>query len=168
MCLPGHFHAPMIRLRMKLGGLDRLKEKLSERNSPMMRDIRDSWRILFRSFIRLRFVRASRGDGTWTPLAPSTIRRRRRGRGRGTPRILVDSGKLQQGLSPGGDTFFENDTPAGFEAILAGSPLSTLAMWHHEGNERLPSRTILVPPPAKEVEKMGKAAAKIIAEYGNE
>ncbi len=41
------------------------------------------WAARWMGFIRRRFDRASKGDGTWAPLANSTVERRRYARGRG-------------------------------------------------------------------------------------
>lgn len=59
------------------------------------------------SFIKADFVlKGGGGPGestpAWKPLAPSTVAKRRKGRGAGSPEILRDTGRLLNSLSPGG------------------------------------------------------------------
>lgn len=41
------------------------------------------WNVRYTAFVRTRFDRASKGDGTWKPLAPSTLLSRRHGKAGG-------------------------------------------------------------------------------------
>ncbi len=57
----------------------------------------EQWGKIYERFIRRRFARS--GDGTWRPLAPSTIASRRKGKGAGIPQILRDTGVLFRALT---------------------------------------------------------------------
>lgn len=124
-------------------------------------------------WIRQRFFRASRRDGTWPDLAPSTklkramksapgaLRSRRRESG-GTAQaaaagltfpILYDTGRLYRSLSPGGPGYIERFT--GPLTLKVGSAVP-YAPPHQFGvpARRLPQRVILAPPDAQAVRLM--------------
>jgi len=61
---------PLRRLRRDLGQLGR--------RGPFV-DLMDKWVARYLGFARRRYVRFSRGGGDWPPLAPATVRKRRRG-----------------------------------------------------------------------------------------
>lgn len=70
-------------------------------NGPVRRAIRQ-WGHRYLAFTRERYVRNSRGGGEWKPLAESTKRRRRSGRGSGSPAILRDTRHAVWGVVPRG------------------------------------------------------------------
>lgn len=64
---------------LNLEGFDKLKDRIASGiGSPEISTMLKRWRVIYLSFVHLRALAASRGNGTWAPLAPSTIRRRRR------------------------------------------------------------------------------------------
>lgn len=72
-------------------------------NASLWKQIMDQWSRVYAAFIQRRFNAASRGDGTWKPLAASTVaarQRRRKGKGK-VIAILVDTGLLRRNLQPG-------------------------------------------------------------------
>lgn len=79
----------------------------------------------------------------WKPLAASTIRRRRKGRGVGSPRILRDTGRMAQ-------SFVVKTSGSGtWVSVGTGDKKAP----HHEfGTSRIPRRRIL--PTKKEAEKI--------------
>lgn len=117
-----------------------------DRANPIRRAFR-TCAIIYRSFIQERFDSASKGDGTWKPLAASTIARRRaakiakiaglRGAAKaahekrqarlkdtgGGAAILRDTGMLFQALSPtfsGAPGAIEEDIPNGIRVGFGG------------------------------------------------
>jgi hypothetical protein len=66
---------------LDLSGLRRFQDVLADdlrRNGKgPIRDALKQWAHRYRAFAQERFDRASKGDGTWPPLAASTVRRRR-------------------------------------------------------------------------------------------
>jgi hypothetical protein len=97
--------------------------------------------------MRRRFAAASAGDGTWAPLAASTLKAKLR-RGLGS-RILFVTGQLQNSLESGatGNVFDVGDM-----SIIYGTA-NRVARFHQDGNSRLPRRTILVPPTDEVLQK---------------
>lgn len=159
----------MLNFKFDFSGIERLKQKLTN-NPAAMAEIRTAFALLYRSFVRKRFDKASKHDGTWAELAPSTIRRRRRGRGTGSPSILRDHGTMFAATNPsqGNSGIVQSlDRPLGIEVMLGGSPISTLAQYAQEGDaaRNRPPRTILVDPPQEERDKMNEVAAKILTRH---
>lgn len=71
-------------------------------------------------FIKADFIAKSAGGPgestpAWKPLAPSTVRGRRKGAGQGQPEILRDTGRLFNSLSPGGPGSLLRVTAAGVD-----------------------------------------------------
>lgn len=167
----------MFSVQVKLGGkLEKYRKLVSEGTPTTLRRVFDSWNRIFGAFIRGRFVRASRGDGTWRRLAPSTIARRRKGRATGAAAILRDTNLLFLNLVPtlSGAMAVENDAPK-FSATFKfggdtvypdgdGVTTSDVASFHQEGGPNLPQRKIIVPPDEITRQKMAEAAKRIIVE----
>jgi hypothetical protein len=127
-------------------------------------------------FVRQRYVSASRGDGTWTPLAVSTkLARLRRNRGR-NPRTgrqkLSTSQRRFQALQRTGRTEAQAaaatpmpilvDTGQRFRTLFRGGTDNVFVIlpdgvrvgstnpilgYHNKGGGRLPQRIVMVPPP---------------------
>jgi hypothetical protein len=148
------------------------------------RSVYNQWAARYRSFAQERFVKFSRGKGTWPPLAPSTIARRRKGRGRRRDAqgraigkrarvvaILRDTGTLFAALdvhftrNPGQ---LQKDLPHGVQVGFGGpgkhpkAPMSVadLASIHHFGLGRVPARPIIVDPPNKVLNQMSTDVAR--------
>ncbi len=111
--------------------------------------------------VRDRFKAASGGDGTWAPLAPSTIYKRLRAAGNAPAAIaharrdrrlaaavaaalpvLYVTGDLYSSLAPGGRDYVEEVTAT---AVRVGSA-NPLARFHQDGTPRMPARPILTAP----------------------
>ncbi len=125
------------------------------------------WAARYSGFTRRRFQVLSRGGslkGKWAPLAPSTIRRRRKGKGKGSPAILKDTALLFNALTIKAQGNFTKRIPDGIRYGFADSPhpgaggltYRRLATIHQEGNPKknLPARPILVEPDAITVSGM--------------
>jgi len=161
-----------------------------------MRTAMRQWGLRYRSEMQERFDRFSKGGGDWKPLAASTIRRRRKGKGRtvkvggtirtvakGTVSILRDIGTLYMALQPqfsGRPGQLQEDIPYG-ERVGFGGPaahpkgqltVGQVAAIHHYGgrNGRPPKRTLLVDPSLRTVALMAqdteRALQKIARETG--
>ncbi len=168
----------MAGVRINLNGkLARFNRIVSGGSVEVISRIFQSWTKIFGAFIRMRFVRASRGDGTWQPLAESTIARRRKGKGKGSPAILRDTGLLFMHLTPEVKGLAIKDSAPKFEATVefggnaiypdGGVSTSDVAGFHQEGGGYLPQRKIIVPPDVKTKGQMAKSAKKIIADELN-
>ncbi len=133
------------------------------RLSEIPRSVYRQWGVRWRGFALTRYTRASRGDGTWKRLSPSTIARRRKGKGPGPiAAILIDTGILVGALAasrkPGRlEEFLPNGIRVGY-----GGPahhpsgritIAGLARIHQEGRG-VPQRRIVVEPPKKVVDDM--------------
>lgn len=139
----------MLELRLdapRIGGMsgDDLRRRLDPASGPMRDGLVQAGAIYLGS-MRERYVRAARGDGTWKPLAPSTIARRRKGKRKGgTVEILRDTGLQLNSLSIGG--------PYNIAAPIQGGMAFGTAVFyakHHQEPKvpgRPPQRTILVQP----------------------
>lgn len=95
------------------------------------------------ALVRDRFVLLSAGetvDGeTWAPLAPATLRGRRKGLGQGTPQMLRDTGRLLSSLGPGAI-----EARPG-EVVVATNV--SYAVFQHEGVPgRIPARRLWPEP----------------------
>lgn len=138
-----------------------------------------AWEAIYKGFIYRRFDRYSKGGGDWAPLAASTLRRRRRGRGTGSPAILRDTGMLFAALNPNvvGDpakvmelittgTHWEiNVGYGGPQRYPDGASVSDIASFHQTGGPHLPQRKIIVPPDQETLDRMAEAARQEIKWY---
>lgn len=137
------------------------------------------WAVRYRSFVRERFDKFSKGGGDWKPLSKRTLAGRRKGKGVGlVAAILRDTGTLMAALQP---TFtrkpgaLERDIPFGVRVGFGGparhkggkATIADIASFHQEGKGRLPKREIIVDPSrgvlnamASDMERaLGKASA---------
>lgn len=164
-------------VRINLNGkLSRFNRLVSGASLRVIGEVFQSWSKIFGAFIRTRFVRASRGDGTWPPLSPGTIRRRRKGKGSGSPSILRDTGLLFSHVVPTFQGLAVQDHAPKFEATISfggdatypdGYTTSEIASFHQTGGGNLPQRKIIVPPDVKTKDQMAKVAKTIIAKHTN-
>lgn len=133
------------------------------------------WGVLYRSAMKERFVRYSRGGGDWPKLKASTIRGRRRGRGRkvttkrpgqrrtsrqvaaGQVAILIDTATLIGGLDPmfqPSQGAIEKPIKDGLTVGYGGSAghprgrmtIAAIAHIHQGGTTTIPARPIIVRP----------------------
>lgn len=66
------------KVAVDLSGLEKLGPAIhAGAGTPEIDVMLKQWRMIYLSFVQVRAIGASRGDGTWKPLAPSTIARRR-------------------------------------------------------------------------------------------
>lgn len=170
-----------ITVKIKMPGIAKLRRQL-EGNERLNGAIADAWSTLYRSWARQRFDKLSKGgsvDGdSWKPLAPATIKRRRKGRGSGNAAILRDTGALFAAMQPsvsGGLLSSSTLRPVGVRVELAGPArhksgpsLVEIATFHHEGGKRFPAREILVRPDQATIDKMVAVAGRIITRELNQ
>lgn len=138
------------------------------------------WEARYRAFIYDRFDKFSKGMGDWAPLAKSTERRRRRGKGEGNNAILRDTGTLLASINPnitnlnaGGwqDSFIGLGANWEVEVGFGGpsrhpnsdATIADIASFHQKGGPHLPQRKIIVPPPPEVVTQMRKDAQAILS-----
>lgn len=159
-------------------GLDALVRRAETLDAVSGR-LSNAWGILYRSFVRARFIKFSRGGGDWPPLKPATIRRRRKGRGKskirgsGGKAILRDTGALFASLQPDVGGLLQSQTIrlglrvslGGGRRYKSGPTLAEVAEYHHTGSGRLPKREILALPDQKTRARMASAGKKIITDY---
>lgn len=123
-------------------------------------------------------MRASRGDGTWKPLAESTIKARRKGKkskkgaGSKQPAILRDTGLMFSQLHPQIEApTVLKASAVKFEAVVGfggtakypgGLTTSDVMGFHQTGGGNLPQRKILVDADVKTKQQMATAGARII------
>lgn len=158
-----------IRVTVKTPGIEKMRKALDNRKftNEVLRD----WSLIFRTWIRARFYRLSRGLGEWPGLALSTLRRRRGGGVNAA--ILRDTGALFAATQPnavGGGSILQDTKPKrlGFSIMLGGGgELARIASYHQEGNARLPARKILVPPDEKLRKRMADRAKLLLKRWLN-
>jgi len=124
-----------------------------------MRKVMKQWGEIYRSWSLERFDKFSKGGGGWPPLKQSTIRRRRKGKGKGTVAILVDTATLKAGLRPVLNTNkggLQKDIRGGVRVGYGGSTrhpkgkatIHAIAKYHQSGAPpHLPARSIIVDLP---------------------
>lgn len=145
--------------------------------STPLRKVYRQWAARYRSFVLRRFVKASRGDGTWPPLKPGTIARRRKGKGVGMiAAILIDTGTLRTALDvqfkkkPGQ---FQRDIPGGIIVGFGGparhgkgsATIAEIAAYHQAGKGKLPKRELLVKPNRETVNRMKQDMLRAIKRF---
>jgi hypothetical protein len=146
-----------------------------------------SWAARYSADMARRYNRLARGGGEWPPLAPSTIRARRKGSGAGKPSILIDGGQLRQTINIGapgnnvrrvrnalvfgiggsvrkrgrvGITF--SGGRARRASMSAGVSLGQIAVYHHTGAGNNPVRRILARPSEQALRGMKSDALRAI------
>ena len=160
-------------------GMKRMEQKIRDGlRSPVPSPINDAfkqWSFRYRSAMRERYDRFSKGGGNWPPLKAATIARRRHGKGGrfqrggkalaravssggGSVSILRDTGTMFMVFSPifkhlAGQ--YEKRVPFGIVVGYGGSErhpegkmtVARLAEIHHKGLGHNPKRTLLIDPP---------------------
>jgi len=155
---------------------DRFQKELSGTAStgPIVA-MKKQWAMRYRSFAQLRFDKASKGDGTWPPLKPSTIA----GRRGGSSTILRDTGTLFAALNPvflSQAGALQKNIPYGIRVGFGGPAshpsgnvsVADIASFHHFGKGVLPTRSIIVKPPQSIVNKMVDDARRAAEKLKND
>ena len=145
----------MVRTRFKLSDAGfRKLEKLNGGANGAWRSTLKKMAKRYEGFTKRWF--ATEGGGSWPDLKETTKKRRRKGRGRGGPKVLVDTGVLRRSLIIG-DTgnylrYGRFSVEYGFankrHPEARGLTIRKLAVIHQEGSSKrnLPARPILVEP----------------------
>jgi hypothetical protein len=165
---------PRATVVINLRGMDAYRRGLD--GGRQMRKVTTQWAARYRAFLQERFVRFSKGGGSWPALAPSTVARRREG---GSVAILRDTGTLFAALSPG-----FSGQPGAFEkhdglkvTVGFGGPgghptapvsVADLAKFHHFGLGNLPKREIIVKPDAKTLRGMSQDMRRGLGELSDD
>lgn len=135
--------APVITFKLNATGvlrkLDRLQDGLGNATREPLRAGMVRAGLIYFQDMRARFERASAGDGTWRPLAKSTLADRRKK----DKRILRRSGRIYASLTPGNSGNRIQVLPTKVEcSILA----PVYAKYHQNGTSHMPARPIQVAP----------------------
>ena len=125
--------------------------------------VRKQWAVRYSAFVRKRFARE--GDGTWAPLASSTLMKRRK-QGKGA-KILRDTGTLLNALSVGARGNL-------VKRIRKGVRFGFSSTLHPSGNKSMrkiaeylsKKRPILVPPDDATVTGMKNDLMKDVEKRG--
>lgn len=164
-----------------------LEADLRARENGPVRTAFKQWAARYRAFLRERFDIYSKGGGNWKPLAESTIRQRRKGKGSrrfaaGTTAILRDTGIMFAALDPvfrGKPGQLQEDIDFGIRVGFGGPSghgsdnftVADLARWHNDG-DGVPKRVIVVPPDAATLQgmqsDMQRANDKLLKDTGNQ
>lgn len=154
-------------------------------NGPVRKAFKQ-WAARYRAFLRERFSTYSRGGGDWKALAPSTIARRRKGKGSkqfavGTAAILIDKAIMFAALDPvfkGKPGQLEEPIDFGIRVGFGGGgqhgtdtiTVARLAAIHDSG-DGVPQRKIVVSPDQKTINgmrsDMERANQQLLKETGN-
>lgn len=125
---------------------------------------------IYRAFIRLRWRRASKDDGTWATLSPSTIKRK------GHDLILIDSKLAYESVNPEFEevfsilpnkrTQYKAEVTFGSAAFYpSGVSVNQVMSWHQEGTDRMPARPVLVSPDTTTKRNMERKCKELIVKY---
>lgn len=158
---------------IKLYRLRRFRQLAATGGGPF-RKLYKQWGARYRGFVRTRFVRFSRGGGSW----PKLKSKRRRG-ALGAAAILRDTGTLFAALQPvfiGSPGAIEQDIEFGIRVGYggphkhpsgAGVSIADIASFHQVGAGALPRREIIVAPDNTTIAAMKKDALRALDEAGN-
>jgi hypothetical protein len=143
--------------------------------SPVAKKVLKQWQARYRGFAYRRFDIFSKGGGSWPPLAPATVKKRRKQ----SSTILRDKNLLFNALNPalygaaapGSFTEFGDwivTLGYGGNARYTGpgsqANIADIARFHDAGLG-VPKREIIVPPPGDVVEAMKGDANRAINEF---
>lgn len=117
---------------------------------------------VYQQAMRDRFDSYSLGGGDWTPLAPSTIRRKRNSSGANL--ILVENGDMRASLNRGDGNHFVQPTRDG---LREGSMDRKIA-FHNSGTSRMPRREVYTLPDGTVVTRMASIGAVGVVESARE
>ena len=163
-----------MRIKINYGGLRRYREQikydLKHNTDGPIRRVLKKWAARYRSFLQLRYERASRGSGIWKALKPATMR------AKGSSSILIDTGTLRVALNPqfsnlpgqlerhGPNFVMTGYGPGGH--VKANMSIQDLAEIHQLGKGNNPQRKIVVPPDQKLAEDMAEDMRQGLVELG--
>lgn len=155
-------------VNVNLSRLKRFKENLDAdlrlaANGPVRRAFQD-WVTIYARFLTRRFFLFSLGAGTWKPLKPETLKRKKK-RGllpwilRATdtmfqmfaPQIAAKPGRLSEQIPFGVRVGFGGGM---YMRYPDGPRVAEVAMYHQEGAGNLPVRKIIVPPDQPTIKEM--------------
>jgi len=163
----------MARIEWDLRGLKGLRRTLNSGNDPDYKQMLQAVGTVYLQYLHRRYLAASRSPGNpWKDIAPATKRRRRKGKGLGTPSILVDTGMLRMGLTPGAPgnllKVMSKKVRCGYAntSHSKGMTFAKLADIHHFGKGHNPPRTIFVEPDDATARRMKSAIATGIQRIG--
>jgi len=131
------------------------------------------WVKRYESFAKRRFVKMSRGG--WKPLAASTLKGRRGGKGkRRKAAILIDTGTLVKSLTIGATGNMIEWLRNGVRYGIGGpakhpdgkATIADIARFHDSGKGRLPKREIIVAPDAATVNAMKRDVKSAVTALG--
>ena len=137
---------------------------------------------VYRSQMLKRYERFAAGGGDWKPLSKATIQRRRKGKGTGSDRILIDTAGLLHAVGTmthvgAKNTINGSYITVGFSSAShdGGETYNTIAALHQNGGWTIiggkkvfvPQRKILVPPDNEQRQLLTRTVIKVImAEKG--
>lgn len=163
------------RVRLNIRGLKRFgREVRRSFGSGPIDSMYKKWGARYLAFTRRRFVKFSRGGGNWAPLDEKTVKQRRKGRGRGRPATLRDTGTLLNALTVGAPGNMFRRTSRGIRVGFGGparhpdgkATIADIARFHDAGAGDLPQRRIIVVPDAPTIARMNADAAQAGSELG--
>lgn len=130
--------------------LEQLRAAAEPASAPMRQALNDSMDV-YMDGQRARFAAASGGDGTWAPLAESTVRQRER-RGDTPVEALHITGGLEGSLERGSSDHVFEETPDGVREATS----HCLAVIHHNGStsRHLPARPVMAEPEDESLDEM--------------
>lgn len=169
-------------VRVNLKPLDEWKAAVARRSSGVKRALRQ-WAVIYRSFVQQRYASLSTGASSyiepWPPLAPSTVRQRRKGVGNSRfasiASMLRDTNTLFGVMTPIGgrpgskEELSDFGITVGFGGVAqhpkSAMTIARLAEIHHDGapSRNLPSRKIIVDPSLPTTEIMANVMEKAVA-----
>lgn len=109
--------------------------------------------------LRQRYAAASAGDGTWAPLAESTVKARER-KGETPLDILRITGSIESSLERDNPNHVLETTD---NSVIEGTA-HRLARFHQDGTSRIPARPIIVAPTEETIDAMKNALANGLRE----
>lgn len=149
---------------LRLGGLSRLRRAFGgEHSHPALAAAWTQNGTRYLAGTKRRMVSFGRGGGDWKPLADSTLRQRRKGRGAGSARILYYSGALIGSLDVGAEgnllEVVGKGVKVGFSGAQhpdGGASMAEIATYHDQGGDggKPPQRQILVEPDSRTAKQM--------------
>lgn len=127
-------------INVKLGQVEKTLDKINKAADNIEKNKKVlflKWAILGFKDIQQHFKDQSGPDGRWERLSPATIRMRRKGKGKGSAKVLQNTGSLRNSLRPGvGMKDFERNRLILFTNI-------PYARKHDEGLGRMPQREFM-------------------------
>ena len=165
-----------MRISINYGGLRAYREQIARdlrqnTNGPI-RKVLKKWAARMRTFLQLRYEKASRGSGIWKALKPATMARK------GSSSILIDTGTLRIALNPtfsnlpgqlehhGPNFVMTGYGPGGHHK--AQMSIQDLAEIHQKGKGNNPVRKIIVPPDRQVARDMAADMEQGLIELGNQ